>query len=304
MSDQCHHHQSTATTTLPRRHYRSKPMLKLTLLQVSTTQVSAFFPSLGLAPSSATATLSTPPPPFLSLLYLFSYFSPGLPFLLHPPFSSPYQTLYFLEEVRMAKFGSGPEPDSGFYIAVAVDGEMTLLVGDSIREAYARTKSYNKPGRSQALVLRREHVHGKDVYNTKARLGGKNREISIDCKVNEDAKLCFRVDKKSVLQIKGLKWKFRGHERIEVADGVWIQVSWDVYNWLFNQGLNKGQAVFVFKFENKGSENLEWDVSKEVVSPLKENKGEVWRQKSWRRFSMKGIEWRKMRKSLVRSGGS
>ncbi|KAK5773122.1 hypothetical protein PVK06_049426 [Gossypium arboreum] len=106
--------------------------------------------------------------------------------------------------------------------------------------AYARTKAYNKPGRSQALVLRREHV----------------------------------------------------------------QVSWDVYNWLFNQGLNKGQAVFMFKFENEGSENLEWDVSKEVVSPLKENEGEVWRQKSWRRFSMKGIEWRKMGKSLVRSGGS
>ncbi|MBA0603301.1 hypothetical protein Gorai_003451, partial [Gossypium raimondii] len=101
-------------------------------------------------------------------------------------------------------------------------------------------------------------MHGNDVYNTKARFGGKNREISIDCKVNEDAKLCFRVDKKRFLQIKGLKWKLRGHERIEVVDGVWIQ----------------------------------------------ENKGEIWRQKSRCRFSMKGIEWRKMRKSLVRSGGS
>ncbi|MBA0699861.1 hypothetical protein Goari_001466, partial [Gossypium aridum] len=147
-------------------------------------------------------------------------------------------------------------------------------------------------------------VYGNDVYSTKARFGGKNREISIDCKVNEDAKLCFRVDKKRVLQIKGLKWKLRGHERIEVADRVWIQVLWDVYNWLFNQGLNKGQAVFMFKFENEGFDNLEWDVSKEVVSPLKENKGEVWRQKSRCRFSMKGIEWRKMRKSLVSSGGS
>ncbi|KAK8660698.1 hypothetical protein V6N13_051613 [Hibiscus sabdariffa] len=28
-----------------------------------------------------------------------------------------------------AKFGSGPEPESGFYIAVVVDGEMILLVG-------------------------------------------------------------------------------------------------------------------------------------------------------------------------------
>ncbi|MBA0752467.1 hypothetical protein Gogos_001300, partial [Gossypium gossypioides] len=118
---------------------------------------------------------------------------------------------------------------------------------------------------------RREHVHGNDVYSTKARFGGKNREISIDCKVNEDAKLCFRVDRKRVLQIRRLKWKLRGHERIEVAD------------------MDTG---------------LVGHVSKEVVSPLKENKGEVWRQKSRCRFSMKGIEWRKMRKSLVRSGGS
>ncbi|OMP02596.1 hypothetical protein COLO4_10980 [Corchorus olitorius] len=52
------------------------------------------------------------------------------------------------------KFGSRLEPDYGFCIAFMVDGE-TLLVGDSTKEGYARTRAH-KPVRSQALLLRRE----------------------------------------------------------------------------------------------------------------------------------------------------
>ncbi|XP_022729886.1 uncharacterized protein LOC111284975 [Durio zibethinus] len=209
-------------------------------------------------------------------------------------------------DLSRAKFGSGPEPDSGFYIAVVVDGELTLLVGDSIKEAYARTRA-QRPGRSQALVLRREHVFGNKVYNTKARFGGKSREISIYCRINEDAKLCFSVDNERVLQIKRLKWKFRGNETIEV-DGVSIQVSWDVYNWLFDQDLNNGHAVFVFKFENEGSEILERDDqqrgAEEVVGPFSEKNGVVLWQQSPCSFGMNGVEWKKTRKGLLRTARS
>ncbi|KAK8523461.1 hypothetical protein V6N13_113407 [Hibiscus sabdariffa] len=153
-----------------------------------------------------------------------------------------------------AKFGSGHEPESGFYIAVVVDGEMILLVGDSTKQAYARTGAQiQKPGKGQALVSRREHLFSNKLYTTKASFGGKRREISIECRVNEDAELCFGVDNERVLQIKRLKWKFRGNEKIEV-DGVSVRVSWDVYNWLFDPDSNNGHAVFVFKFENQGSE--------------------------------------------------
>ncbi|XVF48296.1 hypothetical protein PTKIN_Ptkin03bG0179000 [Pterospermum kingtungense] len=209
-------------------------------------------------------------------------------------------------DLSRAKFGSGLEPESGFYIAVVADGEMTLLVGDSPKQAYARTRA-QKPERSQALVLRREHVFGNKVYNTKARFGGKIREISIDCRVNEDAKLCFSIDNQRVLQIKRLKWKFRGNERIEV-DGVSIQISWDVYNWLFDQDLNNGHAVFMFKFENEGSEIVEGEHqqegSEEIVSSFNEKNGVVlWQQNSCS-FGMNGIEWKKMRKSLLRTARS
>ncbi|XP_039007809.1 uncharacterized protein LOC120135623 isoform X2 [Hibiscus syriacus] len=199
-------------------------------------------------------------------------------------------------DLSRAKFGSGPEPYSGFYIAVVVDGEMTLLVGDSAKEAYARTRA-QKPRESQALVLRRERVLGKKVYNTKARFGGKSRGISIEFKADEDGKLCFSVDNKRVLQVKRLKWKFRGNERIEV-DGVSIQVSWDVYNWLFDNDLNNGHAVFMFKFENEGSDIIEGDYQQDGAD------GAVLWQQSSCNFGVNGIEWKKMRKSLLRTARS
>ncbi|KAJ4847338.1 hypothetical protein Tsubulata_025164 [Turnera subulata] len=123
---------------------------------------------------------------------------------------------------------------------------MTLLVGDLTRLAFAKTKA-QKPQRSPVIVLRREHVFGNRVYTTKARFGGRGRSISIDCSLSNDARMSFCVDNERVLQVKIFKWKFRGNERIEV-DGMPIQVSWDVYNWFF-EDVNNGHVVFLFRFE-------------------------------------------------------
>ncbi|KAI3467973.1 hypothetical protein Pfo_024636 [Paulownia fortunei] len=145
-----------------------------------------------------------------------------------------------------AKYGSGPEPLSGFYVAVVIDGEFVLLVGDSPKEAYSRTGATQK--RQQApMVLRREHVYGTKLYSTKVKIGGHERNISIDCRLGEDPRLYFSIDSKRVLQIKHLKWKFRGNESIEI-DGTYVQVSWDVYNWLFNEHNRDedGYALFMF----------------------------------------------------------
>ncbi|KAJ8538823.1 hypothetical protein K7X08_032292 [Anisodus acutangulus] len=154
-------------------------------------------------------------------------------------------------DVSKAKFGSGPEPRSGFYIAVLVNGQMVLLVGDLSKEAYSRTRAEKNPNPN--MVLRREHVCGNKLYKTKANFGGKEREISIDCRIGEDPRLYFSVDNKRVLHIKHLKWKFRGNERIEV-DLVPVLVSWDVYNWLFDDD-EDGYALFMFKFEKSSFED-------------------------------------------------
>ncbi|XP_030955634.1 uncharacterized protein LOC115977756 [Quercus lobata] len=199
-------------------------------------------------------------------------------------------------DLTRAKFGSGPEPQSKFYIAVVVDKEITLLVGDSTKEAYAKTKA-QRPKSNQVLVLKREHVFANKIYTTRARFGGKTREIQIDCGYNDDTRLSFSVDNKRVLQIKRLKWKFRGNERIEV-DGVPVQISWDVYNWLFEKDNDDRHAVFMFRFE--GDEDRE----KEANSSSGEKNGmALWTQQSWS-YGLSGIEWRKMRKSLSSSSTS
>lgn len=147
-------------------------------------------------------------------------------------------------DLTHARFGSGPDPESGFYVAVFVSGEVGLLIGDSLKQ---------RPKR-QILLSRRENLFGDRVYNTKIKIKGKLREISIDVKVNDDANLRFSVDNKSVLKIKQLQWKFRGNAKI-VIDGVTIQISWDVYNWLFGDkdkvNPDKVPAVFLLRFENQ-----------------------------------------------------
>ncbi|XP_022845267.1 uncharacterized protein LOC111368259 [Olea europaea var. sylvestris] len=193
---------------------------------------------------------------------------------------------YVFWDLSRAKYGAGPEPQTGFYIAIVVDGEMILLVGDSAREAYAKTKARN-PKRNQKMVVRREHVYGNKLYATKANFGGKERNISVDCRIGNDSRLYISVDNKRVLQIKHLKWKFRGNERIEV-EGVNVLVSWDVYNWLFEEDREHGYALFTFRFEDDEDFN-------------NNNMGNViWSQQS---FGF-GFETKKMKKGLLRSAGS
>ncbi|XP_043720756.1 uncharacterized protein LOC122668232 [Telopea speciosissima] len=201
--------------------------------------------------------------------------------------SNPTRKVEIFWDLTKVKFNSDPEPQSGFYVAVVVDGEMILLVGDSYNEAYSKTRA-RKPERTPALILRRENVVGNKYYKTKARFGGKTRCISIDCNMGsgDELSLFFCIDGKSVLEVKRLKWKFRGKERIEI-DGVPIQISWDVYNWLFDDAKN-GHAVFMFRFEKME----ELDENGIVGLPL---------QQQPCGFGMNGFEWKKIKKSLLKT---
>ncbi|KAF5936286.1 hypothetical protein HYC85_027415 [Camellia sinensis] len=249
----------------------------------------------------STATLSSPSsssdPSFHLLLKPFNFWIKKGSKKLKINTATP-KTIQIFWDLSKAQFGSRPEPQSGFYIAAVDGGAMTLLAGDSIDQAYAKTRASNsKPRRTQSMVLRREHVYGiNKLYTTKASFGGKSRDISIDCRVNGDQKLCFSVDQERVLEIKHLKWKFRGNERIEV-DGFSIQVSWDVYNWLFEDGDN-GYALFMFKFEKLGFDDDEEEEDDEINQS---NEMNGWSQQS----CGFGFEKQKMmRKSLLRTARS
>ncbi|XP_020967529.1 uncharacterized protein LOC110266836 [Arachis ipaensis] len=116
-----------------------------------------------------------------------------------------------------------PEPHSSFYLALVVHNRIVLLLGDSPKDAYSKSKALhaNNPN---SLLLKKEHVFADTVYSTTAIFGGKTRRIQIDCGSSKDndsasSKLSFSVDGDRVLQIKRLKWKFRGNERVESMEG-------------------------------------------------------------------------------------
>lgn len=176
---------------------------------------------------------------------------------------------------------------------------MTLLIGDSNKDAYAKSKA-KEPKNGQFLVLKREHVFANKIYVTRARFGGKMREIQIDCGGRDHSRLCFSVDGKKVLVIKRLKWKFRGNERVEI-DGVPVQISWDVYNWLFVKDNNDGHAIFMFKFEE--DENNEEQIVRE------RSLMNLWTQQNLNNLGVYelgkiGKSWSSSSVSMASSGGS
>lgn len=150
-------------------------------------------------------------------------------------------------DLSSAKFGSGPEPSEGFYVAVVVDRQMALLLGDMRKEAFKKTGATPIPSNS-VFVAKREHVFGKKAFRTKAQFcdNGQIHDLVIECDTIgvSDPCLLLRVDCKTVMQVKQLRWKFRGNHTI-LVDGLAIELFWDVHNWLF--GTSVGNAVFMFK---------------------------------------------------------
>ncbi|KAK2978445.1 hypothetical protein RJ640_023604 [Escallonia rubra] len=145
-----------------------------------------------------------------------------------------------------AKFGSGPEPLGGYYLGVVFDRQMILLLGDMGKEAFKKTCATPVPS-SAIFIAKREHIFGKRMFSTKAQFAdsGQVHDLVIECDTNgiTDPCLVMRVDSKPVMQVKRLRWKFRGNHTI-LVDGLAVEVFWDVHNWLF--GTSLGDAVFMF----------------------------------------------------------
>lgn len=154
-------------------------------------------------------------------------------------------------DMSSAKYAFGPEPQSGYYVAVVCNEEVVLLLGDKAKEAFKYTKA--KPSIIEAiLVSRKEHVFGKKHFCTKAQFGdtGRAHDILIECQTTapKDPYLCITVDKQLVVQVKNLEWKFRGNQTVFV-DGIPVEVFWDVHNWIFNSAgrPNNANATFIFQ---------------------------------------------------------
>ncbi|QHO45883.1 uncharacterized protein DS421_6g182600 [Arachis hypogaea] len=162
--------------------------------------------------------------------------------------------IHILWDLSSAKFGSGPEPLEGFYVAVLFDKEMVLLLGDLKKEACKKVNSdYVHYVNEAIFIAKREHIFGKRFYSCKAQFCDKGQvhDVRIECDAtigvnnnNSEPCLVIRIDSKTVMQVKQLKWKFRGNHTI-LVDGLAVEVFWDLHNWLFGNAL--GNAVFMFR---------------------------------------------------------
>lgn len=150
-------------------------------------------------------------------------------------------------DLSAAKFGLGPEPLEGYYIAVVFKGEMVLVIGDLRKEAFKKSGAMASLS-SAAFISKREHISGKRSFNTKAQFCNDghihNLKIEYDDSCGDDPHLVVRIDAKIVIHVKHLQWKFRGNCAIMV-DGMPVEVYWNVHNWLF--GSCSGNAVFMFQ---------------------------------------------------------
>ncbi|KVI12534.1 Acyl-CoA N-acyltransferase [Cynara cardunculus var. scolymus] len=98
------------------------------------------------------------------------------------------------------------------------------------------------------LISKRAHVFGKKAYSTRAQFCGRGQihDIVVECDTMgaNDSYLLIRIDGNPVMQVKCLRWKFRGNYTI-LVDGLPVEVYWDVHSWLFEKLM--GNAVFLFQ---------------------------------------------------------
>ncbi|XP_004506139.1 uncharacterized protein [Cicer arietinum] len=158
-----------------------------------------------------------------------------------------------LWDLSNAKYETGTEPVSGFYVVVVVDSEIGLILGDSETVTKKLKENKNTHFAKVSLLSRREHCSGNTLYATKAQFcdSGSFHDVMIKCSVENEGfnkssshVLCVNIDKKNVIRVKRLKWNFRGNQSIFV-DGLLVDLLWDVHDWLFNPGC--GYAVFMFR---------------------------------------------------------
>eukprot|EP00897_Mesotaenium_endlicherianum_P009430 jgi/Mesen1/8515/ME000480S07870 len=168
-----------------------------------------------------------------------------------------------------AKFGLGPEPLEGFYIALLHNSQCCLLIGDLQKEALKKLRVSSICDMSATLISKREHLYGTKDCRSRAKFssGGQEHHIAVDCcrrpETPQDPYLVVRVDGEPAVIVKHLLWQFRGSQVVYITsflfalnradslaqmihiDGVPVEVSWDMHNWLFNT--HQDHAVFLLQ---------------------------------------------------------
>ncbi|CAL5032298.1 unnamed protein product [Urochloa decumbens] len=167
---------------------------------------------------------------------------------------------------------SGPEPASGFYVAVVADAEFVLLLGD-LSHGYVERLHGGIPIAPSRVARRRERfVGGCGCWSTRARFSeaGAEHEVAVVMLDGDGAEAWVTVDGRKVAQLRRLRWNFRGSHTIFLDGGAPVDVTWDLHGWLFHAGAGAGvpplasaspasSSCAVFTFQARGaSETRLW----------------------------------------------
>lgn len=158
-----------------------------------------------------------------------------------------------------ARYGAGPEPESGFYVAVVADVEFVLLLGDMSR-GYVERLHGGIPIAGSRMAQRRERFVGCGCWSTKARFLESGAEHEIGVGLEGDAEAWVSVDGRKVVQLRRLRWNFRGSHTLFLDGGAPVDMTWDLHGWLFHPAeTTASSSCAVFTFQTRGaSETRVW----------------------------------------------
>ncbi|KAG0496422.1 hypothetical protein HPP92_000953 [Vanilla planifolia] len=150
-------------------------------------------------------------------------------------------------DVSSANYGPGPEPTNGFFVAVVVDGQLCLLLGDRGKDF---AKRLTKPVQAPEPLSREERVVvtggvGGCRYSTRVRFceGGDEHEVWMRWEGEKEIEV--GVGGKRAVHARRLWWNFRG-SHVVFVDGLVVDVMWNLHDWWF-AGRPGGCAEFVFR---------------------------------------------------------
>ncbi|KAE8688338.1 putative GDSL-like Lipase/Acylhydrolase superfamily protein [Hibiscus syriacus] len=148
-------------------------------------------------------------------------------------------------DIKAAEFNGETEPQSDYFVAIVCEGEVILLLGDQKKNAYRKTGC--RPSLIEPILISSwEHIFGKRKFTTRVKFNDKGtfHNVSVECNSDGiDPVLEIRVNRKLVVEVQHLQWKFRGNESINVGKNG-LQVFWDVHDWLFGSGPRHGLFIF------------------------------------------------------------
>uniref|UniRef100_A0A0D9W4K2 Uncharacterized protein n=1 Tax=Leersia perrieri TaxID=77586 RepID=A0A0D9W4K2_9ORYZ len=160
-----------------------------------------------------------------------------------------------------ARYGAGPEPVSGFYVAVVADAEFVLLLGDMSR-GYVERLHGGIPIAGSQMARRRERFVGCGCWSTRARFSESGAEHDIVVALDGEAEAWVTVDGRKVVQLRRLRWNFRGSHTLFLDGGAPVDMTWDLHGWLFHGADPTPPAstssCAVFTFQTRGSSEIKF----------------------------------------------